>query len=121
MPTPRPPATTLWANLPKGNGTAGHSFYYDGTVGNFPNATNVVGRLVWRTNNVNTASAFSYDVMGRVTYQTNWTPGSPSGSSNPIYAGYDLAGDLTSLTYPSGRTAKFSTNSPPGLTHVTSA
>jgi len=57
-----------------------------------------------------TASTFGYDAMGRVSFQEDYlntaeTSGCP-GHWTAIYAGYDLAGNQTSLTYPSGRVVK---------------
>ncbi len=41
--------------------------------------------------------------MGRLIYQTNCVPSNCTQTGNAGYAGYDLAGNLTSLTYPDGR------------------
>src|SRR5205814_5519674 len=75
-------------------------------------STNSVGRLVHATNNANAASTFSYDVMGHITYEGNWTPSAPAVGANPVRAAYDLAGNLSTLTYPSGRVVSYTyTNS----------
>ena len=68
--------------------------------------TNGVGRLVVASNNVDADQVFSYDAMGRMTQQGNWTPSSPNHTSQVVSSAYDLAGNLTSLTYPDGRTIK---------------
>jgi RHS repeat-associated protein len=73
-------------------------------------STNSVGRLVRASNDVNAAKFYSYDAMGRVTYQTSWTPSNSNVMANPVSASYDLAGDLASLTFPSGRKVTYQYN-----------
>ena len=75
---------------------------------------NSKGRLTLQTmyiNNVlSSASIYSYDPMGRVKQQTTCLPPS-CGVNYPVSAEYDVAGEMTSLTYPSTRkiTQDFST------------
>jgi RHS repeat-associated protein len=73
-------------------------------------SSNSVGRLIRASNDVNAAKFYSYDPMGRVTYQTSWTPSNSNVMANPVSASYDLAGDLASLTYPSGRKVTYQYN-----------
>ncbi len=80
-------------------------YVYDvATVGNFT-AQNPIGRLVKQSNGYNASTQFSYDPMGRLLLQTNFLPDSNGAdlTVNPISAAYDLAGNLTDLTYPDGR------------------
>ncbi len=84
------------------DGSAPVGFFYDSFTG--VTSDNSIGRLVQQTNNVNAAEFFSYDSLGRIKSQNNWTPSSPSITANPITANYDAAGSLISLTYPDGRT-----------------
>ncbi len=73
-------------------------------------STNSKGRLVETYNGVNDATFFNYDILGRVVLQNNYTPSNQSSAANPVSASYDLAGNLTALTYPSGRTVTNSYN-----------
>src|SRR5262249_40573910 len=53
----------------------------------------------------NTELVFSYDSLGRMKTQWNCPPsGIARGYCYVISAGYDVIGDITSLTYPDGRT-----------------
>lgn len=61
-----------------------------------------VGRLVWATNNTSADEVYSYDPLGRVNWQSSWTPSSPNHTSIVLRAAYDLAGEMTDLTYPDG-------------------
>ena len=86
--------------------------------------TNPIGRLTsegtfdgtcWPT-----YSIFGYDTMGRVSFQEDYlntaeTSGCP-GAWSTISASYDLAGNQTSLTYPSGRVVKSQFNGANRLT-----
>jgi RHS repeat-associated protein len=67
---------------------------------------NTIGRLAYASStNSGTLDAFSYDAMGRLVNQWSTTPSfnNNNGTVAAITAGYDLAGNLTSLTYPDGR------------------
>jgi YD repeat-containing protein len=52
---------------------------------------------------VNADEEFSYDPMGRLNWQSSWTPSSPNQTGIIFQATYDLAGNVTSLSYPDGR------------------
>ena len=69
----------------------------------YDSGTNGVGRLTAASNLVNADEVFSYDSMGRIISQASWTPSSPNNTSIVTTAKYDLAGNLTDLTYPDGR------------------
>ncbi|MHB2008298.1 MAG: hypothetical protein ACYCOX_09640, partial [Acidobacteriaceae bacterium] len=45
----------------------------------------------------------SYDPMGRLNWQASWIPTIPNHTGVITSATYDLAGNMTSLTYPDGR------------------
>lgn len=96
-----------------------YSYTYDvaTTAGGFSSA-NPVGRLVVASNNVNASEQYSYDSMGRVAYQTSCIPSNCSQTGNAVYAQYDLAGDLSSLTYPDGRTVTYSYDSAEHMTGI---
>jgi RHS repeat-associated protein len=65
-----------------------------------------IGRLAFASNTSGgSLYAYSYDVMGRLTNQWLSTPSFNAGTS-PVFsigATFDLAGNVTSLTYPDGR------------------
>lgn len=98
------------------DGSSPVSFFYDSYPG--VSSDNSIGRIVHQSNNVNAAEFFSYDPLGRVKSQNNWTPNSPSITANPITAQYDDAGNLTSLTYPDGRTVSTGYNAAGRMTSV---
>jgi RHS repeat-associated protein len=63
-----------------------------------------LGRLTKMTEDVSTAStpnaqAFTYDNLGRITGVTHTI----TGTNYPVQYGYNTAGQMTSITYPSGR------------------
>ena len=96
-----------------------YSYIYDSaSPGGGFTSTNPIGRLVEAWNNVNAGSYYSYDAMGRVISQGNCIPTNCSATANPIQATYDLAGDLTSITYPDGRVIAESYDSAKHLTGV---
>jgi RHS repeat-associated protein len=91
--------------------------YSDGTVVGYvydqtgvwgPNETNTVGRLVLE-NTGKAARLFSYDSMGRPTTTWDCTPKNMIDQTGcyTVQAQYDLAGDTTSITYPSGYTVTY--------------
>jgi RHS repeat-associated protein len=86
------------------NGAVGNEYYYDAA-----NHGSSVGRLTHASNDVNAAYEPTYDAMGRVTSQSYCIP-SDCSYNVKVSATYDLAGDLTSLTYPSGRVVNFTYN-----------
>jgi RHS repeat-associated protein len=78
-----------------------HQFFYDTASG--VTLHNAIGRLVNETNMTNADEVYSYDAMGRVNWEASWTPSVPNNTAIVTQATYDLAGNLTSLTYPDGR------------------
>jgi RHS repeat-associated protein len=101
------------------NGSINYYYYYDYYNYN-PSGTNTIGRLSGATNDVNAAEFFNYDSMGRLKEQVNWIPQN-QGFNTPVSASYDLAGDMTSLTYPDGRALQQSFDEAARLTGVTYA
>jgi len=83
------------------NGAIPNEYYYDGANHGYS-----VGHLTHASNDVNAAYDPTYDAMGRVISQSHCIP-SDCSYNVTISATYDLAGDLTSLTYPSGRKVTF--------------
>ena len=69
---------------------------------NFSGAQNPIGRLVWATTGI-TDVHYSYDTMGRIIHQEGCLPSWCGAGTNPVTATYDLAGKMTSFTYPDGR------------------
>ncbi len=81
---------------------------------------NQIGRLAAAgnsaTQNQNSAATiYSYDPMGRISGEAILTPGSlsaPGGAiAYPLQVQYDLAGNISQLTYPDGRVVKQTLNS----------
>jgi RHS repeat-associated protein len=64
--------------------------------------TNSIGRLSYESNDVNASGAYNYDAMGRVTSRSYCVPLNCS-LTIQAQATYDLAGNMTSQTYPDGR------------------
>ena len=87
------------------DGTPLASFGYDGNAEGgqaIPQSQNAIGRMSTSSNEVNVASLYSYDAMGRLSNQYYYVP------TNNIFtltasAAYDLAGEMTDLVYPDGR------------------
>ncbi len=78
-----------------------------------------VGRLVFVYDGHNAATLFSYHVMGRINWQWDCTPTAfVNGGCNSVRAQYNLAGDLTQLTYPDGRVVTNNYNSGNQLSQV---
>jgi len=96
------------------DGTTPTAFFtYDATSAWGATLTNTVGRLTEQWTGVSccaTAGAeiFSYDPMGRVLLNEQYTP---SMSYRPVSYTYDLAGNPTSITYPSGRVVNYTYDS----------
>ena len=71
--------------------------------------TNGIGHLLFTTTSPGVlggvAEQFWYDSMGRMTSQSVYLPSAPS-TPQKSGASYDLAGNMTSLTYPDGRTVQ---------------
>jgi YD repeat-containing protein len=93
------------------DGSLGASYVYDvkgqwGTPGN-----NAVGRLVEEYDGNHAATLFSYDALGRINQQWDCPPSAFGVGCPMVQANYDLAGDLTQLTYPNGEVVNFSIDS----------
>jgi RHS repeat-associated protein len=83
-----------------------YSYMYDAPGSTFT-SSNAIGRMTEASNNVNASEQYSYDAMGRVIWQENTVPDVCCSPPQPtISAAYDLAGNMTSLTYPDGRVVK---------------
>ncbi len=100
-------------SAPTSNGIPGFQFgyIYDiaqvGTGGAF-NSQNSIGRLVEQTNPTGfNSQQFSYDAMGRVVVEAHTLPSNccsvASQVADEVSVSYDLAGNMTGITYPSGR------------------
>ena len=76
------------------------TYFYDD-----PRNENPIGRLTAMSDNVAVAASFSYDAVGRQTHQSYCLPSDCSWSLS-AHAGYDFAGNLIWLIYPSGRKIK---------------
>lgn len=83
--------------------TPSPAYTYDTATNWGVTSANPIGRLTLEQNGSGaTWNIFSYDTMGRVL--TQWSTKFPANNgSNVTTAAYNLAGDMTSLTYPSGR------------------
>lgn len=81
-----------------GDGTPAVTYSYDST-----SITNGKGRLASVSSSVSTYSYNGYDAMGKPTSATE-TLGSQNYS---VAYGYDLAGHVIGMTYPSGRTVSY--------------
>jgi RHS repeat-associated protein len=99
------------------------SFSYDGKNEGGeplnPPVQNAIGRLSHISNEINASSNYSYDGMGRLAYQSSCTPSDCTQTANPISAVYDLAGNLTQLTYPDDRVVNQTWNGAGHLITVT--
>ncbi|PYP91962.1 MAG: hypothetical protein DMG65_05850, partial [Candidatus Angelobacter sp. Gp1-AA117] len=93
--------------------SAPREFSYDVTppyTYNAPNHGSSIGRLTHASNDVNAAYDPVYDALGRVISISYCIP-SDCSYNVKASASYDLAGNMTSLTYPSGRKVAFAYNS----------
>ena len=91
------------------DGTPSAFFAYDGAGWWGITQTNTVGRLMEQWTGTSCcategAEIFSYDAMGRVLLNEQYTPG--MGYKQVTYI-YDFAGNTTSVTYPSGRVVNY--------------
>lgn len=94
------------------DGTPTTTFAYDQATAWGISLNNTIGRLTSTAAAVGTAgSVLSYDPVGRTTNEWVCLPSNCGTTSYPITAQYDVAGHLTSLTYPSGRTVTTAYNS----------
>jgi RHS repeat-associated protein len=100
------------------DGTPYVGMTYDSPVSGFP-STNTIGRLVNMWNGSVTSAIFSYDLMGRVADQWQWTPS--LGCCVQLGYGYDLAGDITSATNGEGVTISYTIDGAMRQSGVTSS
>lgn len=98
----------------RSDGTNIDKYYYDQASW----ASNAIGRLNGFSTNNTDAFDFSYDAMGRINWQAECISHGLNGCATfgPGYnsggiPGYNLAGQLYSLTYPSGRIVTYQHNS----------
>jgi RHS repeat-associated protein len=93
------------------NGDPAVTYAYDVPSFNSIPSSNQIGQMVHMSNGANAASTFAYDPVGRVIKQTNCLPSNCNETANQVTATYDLAGNPSTLTYPSGRKISYSYNS----------
>jgi RHS repeat-associated protein len=97
------------------DGTQTENFLYD-YYPTLPSA-NAIGRLLVHWTN-NTQTSYTFDVMGRITGANQIAPSNVTGPAYSVSATYDLAGNNTSLTYPSGRKVTFNVDTASRLSNV---
>ena len=88
------------------DGTRPQYFGYDGKDETgaalaAPYNQNAIGRLSHTSDTISIASSYGYDSMGRLTQKADCLP-SNCAYSDVQTAGYDLAGNMTQMTYPDG-------------------
>ncbi|WP_158942887.1 RHS repeat-associated core domain-containing protein [Granulicella sp. S190] len=93
------------------------SFYYQ-YMYDLSSQTNSIGRLAYESNDVNASGAYNYDAMGRVTSRSYCVPSNCS-LTIQAQATYDLAGNMTSQTYPDGRTISQSNDGSGRISSIT--
>jgi RHS repeat-associated protein len=106
------------------DGTKSAVLHYDETSAWGVSVANGIGRLTsaYRAiNPMSSATLYSYDAMGRVVGQWDCRPSNCGSASFYTQYGYDLAGDLTSIKYPSGRNVTFAYNAADALAGITLA
>jgi YD repeat-containing protein len=89
--------------------TPNNYYAYDVAPSWMPDLKNVIGRLANSANQFGggtsgkaAAATYSYDPMGRVIREWVQTPSASPGGYF-LYSNYNVAGNVTSLTYPDGR------------------
>jgi RHS repeat-associated protein len=95
------------------DGSAPRQFYYDVTPPfqyNAPDHGSSIGRLTHASNDNGAAYDPTYDAMGRVIGTRYCIPSDCNYDLN-VTAAYDLAGNLTKLTYPNGETVSYTPDS----------
>jgi RHS repeat-associated protein len=92
------------------DGTKPISIYYDQSSSWSSTLTNPIGRIttVNRGSPFVSGTVYSYDAKGRVVTQLDCRPSNCGTSAFKTYYAYDHAGNLTSVTYPSGRVVTYS-------------
>lgn len=83
--------------------------------------SNSKGRLTHEYNNNRAERVFSYDAMGRLVNQWDCLPSNCGSSTYNSAFAYDLAGNLTQITYPSGRVVSYTVGGAGRPTQVTFA
>ncbi len=104
--------------ISESGGSLDYTYTYDVASNYGFTSQDPIGRLVEASNMVNASEQFSYDSMGRVIDESHCIPTDCTRTGNAVYAGYDYAGDLTSLTYPDGRVMTMGFDSARHLTSV---
>src|SRR5262249_205546 len=90
------------------------NFLYDTSLNWGVTQSNLIGRLaeIYTSGTSTTGNQiFSYDALGRTILNNQCTPANCGTANYSVSANYDLANNLTSLTYPSGRLVTYSYNS----------
>lgn len=96
-----------WRILPGVSYGSGYDgFDENGVSMGLPATANVIGHLSRSSNEVNAAEDYSYDKMGRLSGESYCVPQSCN-YTNTVGAAYDLAGNMTSLTYPDSRVVSY--------------
>jgi YD repeat-containing protein len=104
------------------DGTPGSNYSYDASSVWGISLSNTKGRLTQdSSDNGSIQRVFSYDAAGRLVNEWECLPSNCGGSTYNAALGYDLAGNLTSLTYPSGRTVTYAVGNAGRPTQVTFA
>jgi RHS repeat-associated protein len=100
-------------------GTASAAFNYDEPSAWSQSLSNTIGFMSSESAG-STGQAFSYDSLGRVSSNWQFTPRVWGGTPYFLAYGYDLFGDLTSSTNGAGVTFAYTYNSAPRLNTITS-
>ncbi len=88
------------------------TYNYDQTTAFGVSLSNPVGRLTSTVVGTTTGDTiYSYDVMGRVLYYWQCSPYNCASTKWELTYGYDLAGDVTSIQYPSSDTVTYGVTS----------
>jgi RHS repeat-associated protein len=87
---------------PEGFGYDGNDWAGNPLPPNYTATSNVIGRLTYASHFGQGDVGYEYNPMGRVLEQSYCLP-SDCGNRHYVNAAYDLAGNMTDLTYPDGR------------------
>jgi RHS repeat-associated protein len=96
-------------------------YFYDQCSACSGTITNGIGRLVHESNQVNAASTYAYDPMGRIVQRSGCIPLNCNDAANVIITTHDYLGDITSVTNSLGVTLSYKYNAAAELTTVTSS
>jgi RHS repeat-associated protein len=81
-----------------------YAYIFDVSQSTSTTGQNQIGRLAEESNDINAGAMFGYDPMGRLITQNDCIPSECGvGPTRMFSAKYDLAGNMTDLTYPDGR------------------